>query len=435
MARWSLSRPLAILSMLAVVVGTPCDAGSQILIPDLTTKPAVSPAEKAFKDGIVALEKKDLSSAEAAFNRSIKLDGKAAGPYLGLAQVVLARGQKAAAEQYLKQAVTLAPDNASIQTTWGAFLYSQKELPEAEAALRKALTLDPKQAAAHVHLGDMYLTAFRKPDEAIREYRAALALAPQHPGAHYAMGLALLAKNDLGQAETEFLAASKIAPQNPLPHHALGRVYATQRRWDEALTAFDAAIKALPSFAAPHLERGQIFAAKGDDERAIQEYAEAQRKDPKRAVGSLAIGMVHQRHQRWVQAEQAYLAALKIEPAHAVAYNNLAWMAADRKVNTTQALAWARKAVELAPKVPEFHGTLAWVYRAQGDLARAERTLRAAAAMTPQRATIVYSLGRIYLEEGKKALALAEMQKALAIDPKFAGADEARKTLKELGPS
>ena len=428
-----LSRPLAILSMLTVVVATPDYASSQVLLPGVTTGRAVSKAEREFREGIAALQKNDLTAAEAAFNRSIKLDANAAGPYLGLAQVVLARGQKSAAEPYLKQAVALAPADASIQTTWGAYLYSQRELPEAEAALRKALALDPKLAAAHVHLGDMYLTAFQKPDEAIAEYRTALGLAPQHAGAHYALGLAFLAKNDLAHGETALLAAIKIVPRNPLPHHALGRVYAAQRRWDKALAAFDTAIKALPSFSAPHLERGQVFAATGDDERAVQEYAAAQRKDPKRALGHVSIGMVHQRNQRWVPAEQAYLTAVKLEPGNAVAYNNLAWMAADRKVNTAQALAWAQKAVALAPNVSEFQGTLAWVYRAQGDLPRAERTLRAAAAMTPARATVVFNLGRIYLEQGKKTQALAEMKRALIIDPGFAGASEARKTLKELG--
>lgn len=426
--------PALVATLVAFLAAAPqARAGIDIVLPGLGAP--VTPAEKLFQSGIAALKANDLAKAEDSFNASLKLDAGAAAPYMGLAQVALRRGQKSVAEGHMKQALALAPDTASIQTTWGTYLYSQRELPEAEAALRKATTLDPRAVIARVQLGDLYLVGFNKADEAIKEYRAAIAIAPAHAGAHYALGLALATTNDFGGAETALVQASKLAPTNPLPLHALGRLYAGQRNYDKALASYQAALKALPTFAAPHLERGHVFAAKGDDSAALKEYAEAQKLDPKRAVGHLNIGMVHQRHSRWAEAEQAYLAAVKIEPKNAVAYNNLAWMAADRKVNLTKALEWAQKAVALDPKMPEFQGTLGWVYRAQGNLDKAEQTLRAAAAAKPSRPAVVFTLARVYIERGKKAQAASEIKRALALDPNFPGADLARKHLKDLGQS
>ena len=395
----------------------------------------VTPGEAQFKVGLAALEENDLPTAEKAFKESIKLDSGAAAPYMGLAQVALRRGEKGLAEINMKRALELEPNSASIQTTWGTFLYTQRDLRGAEAALKTAVKLDANAMAAHLHLGDLYLTSLRRTDAAITEYRAALALAPTHPGAHYALGLAYLTKGDTKQAEAELREASKLAPQNALAHHALGRVYEWQGQWDKALQAFDRAIKTFNGFAAAHYERGQVFSAKGDDARALKEYAEAQRKDPKRSVGYTNIGMVHQRNQRWKAAEDAYLAAVKIEPKNAVAFNNMAWMAAERKTNLARGLEWANKAVSLGPQVPEFQVTLAWVYRAQGDLARAEQTLLKAAALKTSKATTFYYLGRVYLERGKKAQAIGEMKKALAREPNFPESADARKTLKELGQS
>jgi Flp pilus assembly protein TadD len=175
--------------------------------------------------------------------------------------------------------------------------------------------------------------------------------------------------------------------------------------------------------------------AQGNDKLALEEFAAVQRKDPSRPFGYLNTAMLHQQRGRIAEAEAAYLADLKISPDSAIAYNNLAWMAAEKKANLQQAVTWAKKAIALGPNVPEFQGTLAWVYRAQGDLPKAEQTLRTAAALKPQRAAVVYNLGRVYLEQGKKAQAATEIKRALAIDPKFDPTDAARRQLQELGGS
>jgi Tfp pilus assembly protein PilF len=421
---------IALAGMLLLTSATVATA--DIAIPGILARP-ITPGEKLFQAGVAALNANDLARAEESFRASLKLDAKAAAPYMGLAQVALRRGQNDAAEQHMKTALSLAPDTASIQTSWGSYLYSQRELPEAEAALRKATALEPNLVVARIQLGDLYLSGFNKPVEAIREYQAAIAVDPKHAGAHYALGLAQIARNDLAQAEPALARATKLAPSNPLPFHTLGLVYAEQRKNDQALAMFAAAIKASPGFAAPHVARGTLLASKGDDSSALKEFAEAQKKDPRRTIGLTNIAVVHQRNQRWAEAEAAYLAALKIQPNNALAYNNLAWMAADRKVKLDEALTWATKAVSLDPSVAEFLGTLGWVHRARGDMARAEQSLRKATSIKPPSPAVAFNLARILLERGKKAEAAAAFKDAIALSPNSTDANEARQRLKELG--
>jgi hypothetical protein len=47
---------------------------------------------------------------------------------------------------------------------------------EAEAALHKAIVLDPHAVAPHVDLGDLYLHGLRQPQAALDAYRTASAL-------------------------------------------------------------------------------------------------------------------------------------------------------------------------------------------------------------------------------------------------------------------
>lgn len=81
----------------------------------------------------------------------------------------------------LQKALTLAPKSAMVQTAWGRYLYSQRQFDKVEAAFKKAIELDPKAIPPRIDLGDLYMTALRKPTKAIEAYRAALALIPSMP--------------------------------------------------------------------------------------------------------------------------------------------------------------------------------------------------------------------------------------------------------------
>ncbi|NOT28019.1 MAG: tetratricopeptide repeat protein [Acidobacteria bacterium] len=390
-----------------------------------------TPAARKYQDGMAALRQGRLADAERAFKESLTLEPRSSAPMVGLAQVALQKGDQSSANSYLKQALASAPESAQLQAVWGGFLYSRGDFKQAEAALLKAVSLEPKAAGSQASLGDLYLNAFQQPAKAVEAYRAAVKVDPRHAGAHYGLGVALVLQGQANEGRDQLLEASKLAPQNPLPYYALGSVHAAQGRHSEALASLERAIKLQPRFPAAQLERGNVLMAMNADDRALRAFSEL----PNAPEAQVSIGMIHQRHGRWAEAEQAYLAAVRIEPRAAIAYNNLAWMAADRKVNLMKALEWAQKAVALDPKVPEFQGTLGWVYRAQGNLEKAEQTLRAAADVKPSRPAVVFTLARVYIERGKTALGASEIKRALALDPQFPGADLARKQLKDLGQS
>jgi Tfp pilus assembly protein PilF len=58
--------------------------------------------------------------------------------------------------------------------------------------------------------------------------------------------------------------------------------------------------------------------------------------------------------------------------------------------------------------------------------------LKEAGEKNPNNPVIRYHLGMAYFKNGDKELAKKELAKALALDPKFTGADEARTTLQAL---
>ena len=128
-------------------------------------------------------------------------------------------------------------------------------------------------------------------------------------------------------------------------------------------------------------------------------------------------------------AGESYRKAIELDSTQVVAYNNLAWMATERRVQLDEALGWARKAIELAPENPNLLDTLAWVHRARGELAKAVEVLEKAAAADPQQAELLYHLGVVYSEMGRDQHAAEALEAALALDADFSGVDDARRRL------
>jgi tetratricopeptide (TPR) repeat protein len=394
----------------------------------------ISP-EAYYQQGVAALSKGDLKEAEAAFQGSLKLAPKQVESLLGLAEVSLKKGRPQEAREHLQRARDLDSMRLDVQKAWARFLYTQKQFSEAEVAFKKAIELDPELISSRLDLGDLYLLGLRKPKEAIETYRAAIVVDPNHPGARYALGTALAEMGAADKAMVELKEAARLAPDNPLPFAALGRLHASRKEFDKALGAFAAALKANPQFVQASLARGDIYGARGEDHKALEEYQAALKVAPKFAEAQVRIGVIHERGKRYADAERAYLAAVEANPKFAVAYNNLAWMAADRKAKLDDALAWARKAVDLAPNVAGYQDTLGWVHRARGELDKAVAVLEKAASIKPEQAQIVYHLGLVYADKGKSAEAVKAFNQALALKKDFPGSEDARQRLASLTSS
>jgi tetratricopeptide (TPR) repeat protein len=153
---------------------------------------------------------------------------------------------------------------------------------------------------------------------------------------------------------------------------------------------------------------------------------------PKFALAYIKIGVLHESHKREEAAEKAYLVAIDIDSKQSIAYNNLAWMAAERQTRLDEALTWAKKAVELEPNIRQFQDTLGWVHRARGELDKAATVLQKATTVEPQQAVIWYHLGIVQAERKKTKEAVAALKQALQLQQDFPGSEDARKRLAGL---
>ena len=151
---------------------------------DLTAAVSLDPklAEAHHQLGNVLKAMGRFTDAVERLTVAANLDPKSAAIWLNLGVARLELDRAADAVASFRQAVALAPNRPEAHNILGVALLQQGDTAGAEKALGEALRLKPAYAAAHNNLARVYRTQGRI-DEAIREFRSAVAVAPE-PATH-----------------------------------------------------------------------------------------------------------------------------------------------------------------------------------------------------------------------------------------------------------
>ncbi|MGH7087493.1 MAG: tetratricopeptide repeat protein [Stellaceae bacterium] len=421
---------LFLAALAAAVPGRPAAAGPLLPAePQLMVGPNAD-AKAHLHAAAAALQKHDLAKADAEYHAAAAAAPTAPDPLVGLADVAMRRGDRKGAREDLDKALKLAPASPLAHSAMGAYLWATKDLKGAQGEFDKAAALDPKSAKLRLQQGNFYAAALRDAAGAEQAYRAAIALAPKDAATHFALGSLLLQTRKLPEAKAELKEATQLAPNNPLGWTLLGAAEQGLGEYDDALRAFDAASKIAPKFLGPRIARGEVLLAQGRTDAAIDTFKEALKIDGHATTALLHLAMAESKAGHQAEAEDAYRAVLKYDPRNVIALNDLAYMLAIGKRDLDNALTYAKTASQLAPAAANIRDTLAWVYRARGDLPAAAKVL-AAIPEKSANAEILYHLGIVDAGMGNMQAARTAFDKALKLAPGYAAAKEARA---KLGP-
>lgn len=352
------------------------------VVPSQAEQPRTA-GERKFAEGRELLGQNKLREAAAAFEESARADPRSYLPLLGLAEVANRERHSEDAEKYLRRAEGIAPQSAEVQTAIGQFYYGRKDYAKSEAALKKATGMEPKLIWPWLALGELYNGSQRWP-AAVDAFRNVLKIDPNHAGGHFGLGRALSHSGKLDEALAEFDTAARLAPNNPLPLLAKAQLLFAQKQYDKSLAAYDQALDMHVDDVAVRMGRGEVLMAQGQGDRAVVEFKLAVKAAPKASLPLVKLGIAYQELKRWDEAEAAYRAAIKNDVQAVHAYNNLAWLLAERKIKLDEALKLAQNATLLTPKDPNVFDTLAAVHRARGD-ANEERKAQAQAKQLGKR--------------------------------------------------
>jgi TolB-like protein/Tfp pilus assembly protein PilF len=219
----------------------------------------------------------DLRKAIDYFNQAIAKDPNYAVAYSGLA------------DSYL----LLPPYGAAAP---------KDSVPQAKAAVKKALELDDTLAEAHASSGRILSGFDFDSMKAIAEFERALQLNPNYATAHHWFGAGpLLALGRFDESIVEAKRSIELDPLSMINNADFGNDYYYARHYDEAIAQLRKTIEIEPRFYLAHYYLGQALQAKGQLPEAIAEYRKATELDD----DPFALALLGQAYARSGQSDDA----------------------------------------------------------------------------------------------------------------------------------
>jgi cellulose synthase operon protein C len=311
---------------------------------------------------------------------------------LGRAQ--LASGDAQQAISSFKKVGALLPKNARVQVRLAEAFLARKDYAASTAALKKALEIDPTYAPAMRGMV-MVAVADKRPDDAIKVARE----------------------------------LQKAATKDATGYIFEGEVELSRKNYDAAIAAYTTALQRVKS--TEHaIKLHAAMQAGGKKAEAERLAGDWQKDNPKDAGFRFYLGDMAMSRGDDAGAEALYRSVMALQPNNALAMNNVAWLLLKQKKPGATEL--AEKANKLLADRAPLLDTLALAQAADNQIAKAVETQKRAVAVDPENPSLKLALARLYVKQGEKAFARAELETLSKLGDKFQGQAEVAAMLKAL---
>ncbi len=389
------------------------------------------------------------SVAETEYNVAIELADpqlpNAVEPYAAIAKLLAAQGRTAEALQKLELAKSKLADTPALQRAFGDVLAAQGKFDQAIAYYQKALAKSENDIATRFRLGQAY-RKMRKIDLAGAELTKVAEADKDFPGLALERGILFEESGEVQKALEQFQGALAKAPADLDLMLRVGAAYVVIGQTEEAVKMLTKVFEQRPNSAEANHFLGRALLRQGGLQAtaAMPRLKRAAELDPNRAEYHLYvawaaneattpdIGLARKEVDRALELDSTLADAYWQRGI--VNYKQSAVKDAERDL---------RKALELKPNRIEAHASMAELLEYGNNDAGALVEWSIACTAMPKNTYWRYKFGRLLQEKGKSAEAVGHLtfavQEALTMQPRpgwislaaFAAAEAQRKTGKK----
>jgi tetratricopeptide (TPR) repeat protein len=324
--------------------------------------------------------------------------------------VCLTRLKRAAeALPHLERALELATNDANVVKHKGVAHRALEEWQAAAACFRRALSLNPKMADAHLLLADV-LERLADPTAAFAAYERFLELT-----AHMASPQVTHAKQRVAALRGS-LGGTTSPPSDAREQIATGQRHVAEGRLEQALAAFKAAEQAALADPAGPFLRGNVLLQMGRAREAAQAFEEAVRRDATMSGAWCNLGYCQMLEGEFAPALRSCDQAARLAPEDAQVWLNRANALCELQ-RPEEALRSAERALELAPSSHEAWGNRGRALAMLGRLDEALVAFERGCELGPTNATHWVNRATVLAKLGRADEAVPHLRRALHIDP------------------
>ncbi|NDY92262.1 tetratricopeptide repeat protein [Ideonella livida] len=399
----------AALARLSLAADLPDDA--------LTLTRKVLAEDPRALDGLrVALElMNSRPEAEALVMRYLDSRGAALPVRVAYAQQLSEASRLVEAGQQLRRVVAEAPDMASAWFTLGGTLLQIHQPQEAEAALRRYLSLSEKSEAT---AGEATATAadpeLQETPTATPRQRERIEAAQDQARLWLAQALEQRRQPTQAQAELDLIPRERwtleVVTRRAQLQAGRGELEAALRMVRETPVKEDVSPRHRV------LAQVQVLREAKQWQRAYDLLLGLLRETPEDSGVTYELAMTAERLQRLEDMEVLLRRVISLKPDDASAFNALGYSLADRNLRLEEAESLLQRAIKLSPADPYIIDSLGWVNYRLGRLQAARELLEKSIARRPH-AEVGAHLGEVLWQQGHHAQALERFRQAQAMEP------------------
>lgn len=304
-------------------------------------------------------------------------------------------GKKKEAEEAFSQAKTLDPKYVEILKEHQAPV---RELGPGGRRITTVRPIPPAPEVAELNLQGTKASLKGDWDQAILHYGEACRLDPDCAESHHGCGVALLEIHSPETALVELNLAIAINKDYAAAYNDRARAYTELKKYRSAVADATEAIRLKPAFVEAFRNRADAYWRDGNFDRAIADCAQVIRLDP--ALGSKSKSMFAQAHrgrglehlkrEHWDAALADFDAAVQYDP---------------------------ELGRELCLQTAEAHRGRGLDHTRRGEFKEAIGHLNDAVRLEPWNAKNYEARGRVYFKSAQWKWAIADLKKAMSLDP------------------
>jgi len=238
-----------------------------------------------------------------------------------LVRSALQSNNPALAERYLRLALDWRPASAALQDALGFVQRLQAQPDQAMQEFRRAVALSPDLASAQNNLGVVLLERGQA-SEALAHLKAAVDLDPGSPTYLVNLGNAYLGLGDSNSAMTAYRDAFALDPTHAVAQTRWAILALQAGRVVEARLVLEKAVAAAPDLALARQGLGAAILLSGQPAAALPELEIALRLDPQNSSTHLYLGLTLKALDRPMDAAIEFIQVLSL--SQDPAYTNLA---------------------------------------------------------------------------------------------------------------
>jgi tetratricopeptide (TPR) repeat protein len=315
---------------------------------------AINPLQPNVQNNLGNLLKNQDRFDEAIefFREAVRLKPNYAEAHLNMGLTLSAKGDHSEAEKCCRAALRIQPNYMLAKQTLASELNELKRPKEAERILRQALMMDsryPRQVAALEHNLGLSLKMQKRDEEALAQFDAAQAKAPDMPLVDHNRGNTLQRLGRLTEAVDSYYRAIKLDPLDLNAHDSLNKLLYRLRDDDRFLKSYDEVAAVYPELGILPMEKGKFLFLLGKDDAAREAFERAIFLSPDQSRPHDGLALILARTGSLEAALREHEIVIGLEPDNAPAWRNYAetlLRAGDPKA----ARAAAEKAMAIQPR-------------------------------------------------------------------------------------